>query len=430
MDGKAMPVGGLCNTRCVAQAQFCLGHLRSPRLPAGQSIRRRPVRKLPVPARFAHRPEPRLSGGLQAELTLNDRLVVLRSFALPSKLLGIPPCIGIKGNEMDQGLINGIDVRLLRTTLLLLRERNVSRVAMMLGHSQPAVSASLKKARVVFADALLVRSGQSLVPTVRGEQVADLIAETLEKLAELVGSEDRFDPFRAEGRIRILVVNCFGGFLVPAIGARLRAEAPGLAVDFFAPSENADLAKELEQGVDLVISSWPAPRGSLRSAPLLQCGISCLMRTQHPFARRKGLTMKDYVDCDHVSPTPITNALYSPIDSRLAKVGVRRRVMMSVPEYAQIPELLKSSDLVFTTGTPYATYIAEAFGDGKLRVFKAPVELEQMQVHMLWHERVQNGEQHRWLRQLVRDVARQADRHMLSAEAETCAENAGSALGV
>lgn len=43
-----------------------------------------------------------------------------------------------------------IDVRLLRTTYLLLRERNVSKVAVLLGHSQPAVSACLKKARRYF----------------------------------------------------------------------------------------------------------------------------------------------------------------------------------------------------------------------------------------------------------------------------------------
>jgi DNA-binding transcriptional LysR family regulator len=319
---------------------------------------------------------------------------------------------------MDEGLINGIDVRLLRTTLLLLREKNVSRVAMMLGHSQPAVSATLKRARTVFADELLVRSGHNLVATVRGEEIAGHLAETLEKLSELIGSEDRFDPFRAEGRLRIVVVNCFGGFLIPEIGACIRREAPSLAVDFFSPHENADLAKDLERDVDLVISSWPAPRGSLRSSPLLRCGISCLMSKSHPLASRKSLTMQDYLECDHVSPTPITNALYGPIDSRLSQMGMRRRVMMSVPEYAQIPELLRESDLVFTTGTPFANYVAKTSGDGKLCVFPAPSDFQEMQVHVLWHERMQNGQQHRWLRELVRKVARQFDTDMHTAGTE------------
>ncbi|MFY0632182.1 MAG: LysR family transcriptional regulator [Vannielia sp.] len=313
---------------------------------------------------------------------------------------------------MDENLINGIDVRLLRTTLLLLREQNVSRVAMMLGHTQPAVSASLKRARTIFDDPLLVRSGQRLVPTVRGEEIAALLGEAMEKMDKLIGGQEQFDPFRAEGRVRILVVNCFGGFLVPAIGARIRREAPDLAVDFSSPHENADLAKELERGVDLLISSWPAPRGSLRSSPLLQCSISCLMNKDHPLARHKSLTMRDYLESDHVSPTPITNALYSPIDSRLTQVGLRRRVMMSVPEYAQVPELLQETDLVFTTGAPYAQYVADTLGGGNLHVCAAPPEFDEMHVHMLWHERMQNGQQHRWLRDLVRGVARRFDSHM------------------
>lgn len=315
---------------------------------------------------------------------------------------------------MHDALINGIDVRLLRTTLMLLRERNVSRVAVMLGHSQPAVSASLKRARKVFEDELLVRSGQSLVPTVRGEEIADLIAETLEKMSLLIGSGERFDPFRAEGRIRIVVVNCFGGFLIPAVGARIRQEAPDLAVDFVSLHENADLTKELGRGVDLVISSWPAPNGSLRSSPLLRCGISCLMNRKHPLARRKELVIEDYLECDHVSPTPIANAMYSPIDSRLAQLGLRRRIMMSVPEYAQIPELLQKTELLFTTGTPYASFVTDAYGGRDLCVLPAPPEFQEMHVHILWHERMHNGQQHRWLRDLIRDVAQQSDTSLLA----------------
>lgn len=64
---------------------------------------------------------------------------------------------------MFQGLDSSIDVRLLRVTHLLLQEQNVSRVATLLGLSQPAVSLSLKRARAVFGDPLLVRCGQRFV---------------------------------------------------------------------------------------------------------------------------------------------------------------------------------------------------------------------------------------------------------------------------
>jgi DNA-binding transcriptional LysR family regulator len=147
------------------------------------------------------------------------------------------------------------------------------------------------------------------------------------------------------------------------------------------------------------------------------------MNKGHPLARKKTLTMDEYLASDHVSPTPITNALYSPIDSRLTQVGLRRRVMMSVPEYAQIPELLQETDLIFTTGAPYAQYVADTFGGGNLSLLPAPSEFEAMHVHILWHERVQNGQQHRWLRDLVRDVARKFDSDLHNADAKPSCED-------
>src|SRR5687768_13647845 len=72
-----------------------------------------------------------------------------------------------------------LDIRLLRILQLLLTERSVSRVAERLGQTQPAVSATLRQLREIFGDPLLVRSGNSLVPTVRAIEMAAAVEATL-----------------------------------------------------------------------------------------------------------------------------------------------------------------------------------------------------------------------------------------------------------
>ncbi|MGK6312349.1 LysR family transcriptional regulator [Neorhizobium sp. DT-125] len=314
-----------------------------------------------------------------------------------------------------------IDVRLLHTTYLLLTERNVSKVAVLLGLTQPSVSASLKKAREVFADPLLVRSGQKLVLTERGEEVGASIGAMLEGLKNTLNRANQFDPGAVRSRMRVAAVNCFGAFLIPPLAASIRQEAPGISVDFFAPSEKVDLVDELGSGrVDLVIGNWPAPQQSLKSTTLLHCDIACIVQKSNSLAQRGRLTLDTYLSADHVSPTPGSSALFSPIDGRLSQLGLKRRIAMSVPEYALIPAILAETDLVFTTARPYAEYIVENAPANQLQLVEAPREFDQMNLYLLWHERAHASGANQWLRGVVRSVARRFDQtlHAVHQKAE------------
>lgn len=303
-----------------------------------------------------------------------------------------------------------IDVRLLRTTCLVLRERSVSGVAQRLGQSQPAVSASLKRARTVFGDPLLVRSGQSMVLTDRGADVLQSIEAVLQNLQGMLATVEQFDPARSTQRIRIGAVNCFGAFLIPAIGATLRREAPCATVDFFSPREFRQLAQDMATGaVDLVIANWPGPQENLRSTTLLNCNIACLVHRGHPLAQRTTVDLDDYMGLDHVSPTAPADAMYSPIDGRLSQLGLHRRIAMSVTEYGLVPPLLRETDLIFTSAQPFVEHIAAAPGNDDLCVIPAPREFGQMNLYLLWHERAQTSLPNQWLRNTVRRVAKQFD---------------------
>ena len=306
---------------------------------------------------------------------------------------------------MIDRLRSDLDVRLLRTLHLLLTESNVSRVAHLLGQSQPAVSATLKRLRTLLGDPLLVRGrGGRLLPSERGMVLVEAVGRILTDLDRLFDVDAAFDPATARRQAHIVASNCLGALLLPPIVERVRAEAPNVSLDFCPRAEDCDasLLRRLESGeIDVVIGNWPSPCETLRFAPLLDTDTVCVLHPSHTVAGAAAMSLERYLAVDHISPTAPSSCQFSPIDGRLAELGVARRIAVAVPEYALIGPLLTRGDLVFTTGRPFANELATRY---PLVVLEAPRELGRMPFYMLWHEKTHGSPFARWLRDVIRSA--------------------------
>lgn len=314
--------------------------------------------------------------------------------------------------------VNGsLDVRLMRTLLLLVTECSVSRTAEILGQTQPTVSLALKRLRDLIGDPILVRSGATLVPTERGVELRDTVRRLLADIDAHLAPPATFDPARSDRRFRIVAANCLGAVFLPRIFRAVARQAPGLRIDVV-PLPAADtLMTELSSGeIDLVLANWPNPPDALRMAPLLSTGIKCLVWNGHPLAdARAPLTMERYLAQSHLSPTTDQRLQVSPIDGRLLELGLRRRITATVPEYAIVPHVLDQSDLVFTTGAPFAEDIAR---DDRFALVDAPPEFGQMHFYLLWHDARHSSPAHLWLRNLLKDIAADLKAGELAGRAE------------
>ncbi len=300
-----------------------------------------------------------------------------------------------------------IDAKFLHTVYLLLTEQNVSRVAAILGQSQPSVSATLKRARMAFSDQLLVRSGQAMTITQRGETIRQSLRHILDELSATLAPDSAFDPATATFTMRVSAMSCFGGFLIPPIAERLRGEAPMASIDFFAPAESDDLTEQLASGkTDLLIANWPSPHPALKYSTIFDCETACIVNEKHRFAERDEITMEDYLSVTHLSLGSVVRPAFSPIGGRLKQLGAKRRVALSVPEYALVPPVIARTDLIFTTARPYADFVAARYPDYGLKVVRAPRALGNMRLYLLWHERAHQSPANRWVRALIRDVSR------------------------
>lgn len=305
---------------------------------------------------------------------------------------------------MTEHAYASLDIRLMRTLLLLLTECSVSRTADLLGQAQPTVSLTLKKLRDIFQDPLLVRSGSVLVPTERGLALRSAMSGILGQIDATFASPSAFDPATSSRQFRIVASNCLGTVFMPQLIAAITDAAPGISLDASPIPSQEELLSSLSEGrIDAVIGNWPHPPEHLRIAPMLTTDIVCMVRSSHRFARRTDrIRLEEYLEESHLSPTSERHAQFSPIDGRLIDLGLKRNIRATVPEYSIAPYVLARSDLVFTTGRHFAEQVAQTF---PFAVLDAPVELGQMHFYMLWHDRKHHSPEQAWLRRMIKGAS-------------------------
>src|SRR5690606_33215975 len=126
---------------------------------------------------------------------------------------------------MDE--LRRIDLNLLLTLHALLAEKHVTRAALRLHKSQPAVSHSLAQLRSHFDDPLLVRRDARLALTARAQALVQPLQEALSSLNALLAAP-QFDPAVVRGRFRLALSDYAARILLPPLVRHLRQHAPGL----------------------------------------------------------------------------------------------------------------------------------------------------------------------------------------------------------
>jgi DNA-binding transcriptional LysR family regulator len=299
--------------------------------------------------------------------------------------------------------LRSLDLRHLTVLDLLLKEGSVTKVAMKLDQPQPAVSRTLRRLRGVLGDELLVCSGSKLVPTERALSLRGPLREIMAQIHR-IEVEGSFDPAVSDREFSIACADCIETSLLPQVIAKVIDAGPRMRIKLRLIDPAYDVARAFEEGeLDLAIDNSPNPRDYLRIGGLYSDDVVCMMRADHPLARKRRISLAQYLAVAHLAPHPSSRRELGVIDSELAKVGYKRRVVATVPDFNMAPYVLTRTDLIFTTGQRFAEHYARLLS---LQIVPAPVEFPPMRFYQLWHERSHASASNRWLRQQVLEVAR------------------------
>ncbi|HEX5458490.1 MAG TPA: LysR family transcriptional regulator [Steroidobacteraceae bacterium] len=288
-----------------------------------------------------------------------------------------------------------LDLNLLVTLEALLTERSVTRAARRLYLSQPSVSVQLRKLREVFGDPLLAASPGGMLPTARGQALLDPVRAVLSDLRQIVQPPPKFDPGTARVTWQIACADYGEQAIVLPLLCRIRRVARDVRLAIL-EAGHSRLLKQLEAGtVDLGFMALDSPPQRLRHAVLFKEEYLLVARKRHPALESK-LTVAALSRLEYVIVSPEGGGFRGITDVVLERLGIRRKVVLSVPHFLFVPEVVARTDLV-------AMLPKRLVGDRRgLRVAAPPLAIPGYEMGMVWHERSHLDPAHAWLREEVR----------------------------
>lgn len=292
--------------------------------------------------------------------------------------------------------LDGLTLHQLRVLLTLLEARSVSGAARRLGVSQPAVSHTLRSLREALGDPLLVGGARGMAPTPRAEALAGPLRRVVHELGAVLGGGPAFDPATTRHTFVLATWDGLSLTLLPALLARVGAEAPGVALDV-RPVPTPGSAAGLEEGsIDLSLEVGPRDAPGLRQRTIGEDGFVCVVRADHPGVGEV-LDLETFLRLPHALISPRGEGV-GVVDQRLAELGHQRRVALRIRYFLAAPLVVARSDLLLTAPRSLAEAMAAL---APLRILDPPLELPRFRLHMAWHERAEADPAHQWLRAAV-----------------------------
>jgi DNA-binding transcriptional LysR family regulator len=298
-----------------------------------------------------------------------------------------------------------IELQLVRVLQTVISERSVSRAAMRLGSTQPQVSAQLRRLRALTGDALLVRAGNAMTPTETAMQLLAPATALLKEADRLFGAHARQRSFEAgasEATFRIAASDYLDPLFLPGLVAHVKRRAPQVRLELLPLTGDYDYPKRLAAGeVDLVIGNWLKPPGELHLGRLISDEVVCLVGSDYP--NRGRWTAERYLAAEHVAPMPFHAQAPGVVDDHLASLGLSRNVVVRSAHFGLIPTMVAQSLLVLTTGRLFCSRYVDAL---PVRILRCPIPFPPLSYYQLWHDVTHASAPAKWLREQVREVAR------------------------
>ncbi len=302
-----------------------------------------------------------------------------------------------------------LDLNLLVALDALLTERSVTRAALRLHLSQPALSASLARLRTHFGDPLLARRGNSYELTPLALRLSEHTTTALEAARRVFESQADWTP-EASTREFIIFGSDYAFATVGQTASRIAAAvAPEVRFRFelHTPALVNDPAGRMRSADGILI-----PHGhisELNCSDLWSDRWVVLLDEHHPTIGER-LTMADLSESPWVF-TYQSRSAFTSVGQQLRSLGIEPRIDAVVQSFLGLPYFIRGTRRLGLVQEALANDAATLPG---IRVLDPPFDAVPV-VNALWWHPVHDGDpEHAWMRSLFeragRMLAKQAGR--------------------
>ena len=297
--------------------------------------------------------------------------------------------------------LNRLDLNLLVALDHLLTERSVTRAAVLLSISQPAMSGALTRLREHFDDALLHRAGREMALTPFAASLAPRVHELVLEMGELVRCRPHFDPTTSDRTFTVVGSDYAHSVLLPMVAQQVTRLAPH--VTLHNQGRSPDHESRFARGM---IDAFVVPRTMmLPNHPTMDLFddhyvlVACAANT----AIGEQLTLGQYMGMRHaIRKTGSETGGFTREELRLMELGLRRDVALTVPSFELLAKVVVGTTLVAGMQRRLADIAARSW---PIRILPHPVDIPPLELILQWPAAREHDAGMAWLKEVFRTAA-------------------------
>jgi DNA-binding transcriptional LysR family regulator len=302
-----------------------------------------------------------------------------------------------------------IDLNLLVALHVLLEERNVTRAAERLFVTQPAMSKTLSRLRVLLDDPLFTRSGRGLVPTPRALEMARSLPDVLTSVSAILENLE-FAPETYRGAIEMVAPEFMAVQVVPELTSLLRTEAPGITLAMSNIHENS--VQELASGdIDFILEVKKTIHPDFHVISLGQFTPAVWMREGHPLAQ-KNPSLEEMLQYPFIQYYLLLADKVSPLtesrfDRTLARMGLSRKKALVTDQLMTALDTLNSTDCLMLATADDLKQEREFYQIVR-RPYPENIEHDlAIPAVLVQHSRTLNSPVHNWIKEKILEIVQE-----------------------
>nr|WP_179998585.1 LysR family transcriptional regulator [Acinetobacter sp. YH12239] len=292
-----------------------------------------------------------------------------------------------------------IDLSLIKVFIIIYQTQNISHAAERLNLSQPSVTYNLNRLRKMLNDQLFVRDKFGVKPTKLAQSLYPSFYEAIVKIDMAIDSAKHFDPLTSSKVFRLGISDLGEICLLPSLIEYLEQHAPHIKLEI--EEIHSEKVEEwlVEGFLDVaVFNSSHTIMPNIESRNLFEERYVCIAKKEHPRIQHK-LSMEDYLSEKHVAIKSSTGHI--EIDQRLKELGHSRQIMLEVPHFSVLQNVVKHSELLVTLPSR-AAKVYQQHTD--IQIFELPFEVRPFNVSVNWYNHKDDLDARKWFCKILKNI--------------------------
>jgi DNA-binding transcriptional LysR family regulator len=255
-----------------------------------------------------------------------------------------------------------MELRQLRSLLVLAEELHFGRAADRLGIAQPALSRQIKQLETELQSPLFIRSPRAVTLTDMGREFVASIAPAIQQLESAVANSIGFVR-AARGRLRIGSCSDLSYRFTPALLERLYQASPQARIDVRELSTAEQVRTLHSSEIDIGLAVLPITDPSLIVRRIFREALLIMVDSRSKFSHRPFVRLQDLEEEDFiVCPRYRQSGFHELVMGLTAKVGFRPRVAREVDAKDTVTALVAGG-----LGVSLVAESASAGEDGRVK---------------------------------------------------------------